>query len=74
VVSVEKPDEHLSEYPVHMANPKRIIHIGIAVVGVVVGAVFAVATGGDPFALMLASGGMSGIGYWLGAVTQRKHG
>ncbi len=57
-----------------MANPKHTIHIGIAVVGVVVGALFAVATGGDTFALMLASGGMSGIGYWLGAVTQRKHG
>ena len=58
----------------HMANPKHTIHVGIAVVGLVVGAIMAIATGGDAFALGLATGGTTGIGYWLGAAAQRRHG
>jgi hypothetical protein len=62
------------EYNVHMANPKHTIHVGIAVVGLVVGAIMAIATGGDAFALGLATGGTTGIGYWLGGAAQRRHG
>ena len=57
-----------------MANPKHTIHAGIAIVGLVVGAIMAVATGGDAFALGLATGGTTGIGYRLGASAQRRHG
>lgn len=57
-----------------MDNPKNRIHAGVAVLGIVIAGVIAVFTGGDPFALMLATGGMSGIGYWLGAAAQRRHG
>lgn len=57
-----------------MANPKTRIHAGITVFGIVVAGAIAIFTGGDPFALMLVSGGMSGIGYWLGAAAQRRHG
>ena len=57
-----------------MANPKHTIHVGIAVVGLVVGAIMAIATVGDAFALGLATGGTTGIGYWLGASAQRRHG
>ena len=63
-----------SDNHVHMANPKHTIHVGIAVVGLVVGAIMAIATGGDAFALDLATGGTTGIGYWLGAAAQRRHG
>ena len=59
---------------IRMANPKHTIHVGIAVVGLVVGAIMAIATGGDAFALGLATGGTTGIGYWLGAAAQRRHG
>jgi hypothetical protein len=55
-----------------MANPKHTIHVGIATVGLIVGAIMA--TGGDAFALGLATGGTTGIGYWLGAAAQRRHG
>lgn len=57
-----------------MDNPKNRIHAGVAVLGIAIAGVVAVFTGGDPFALMLATGGMSGIGYWLGAAAQRRHG
>lgn len=57
-----------------MANPKNRIHAGVTVAGVVVAGILALFTGGDPFALMIASGGMSGLGYWLGAAAQRRHG
>ena len=57
-----------------MANPKHTIHVGIAVVGLIVGAIMAIATGGDAFALGLATGGTTGIGYWLGGAAQRRHG
>ena len=59
---------------IHMANPKHTIHVGFAAVGLVVGAIMAIATGGDAFALGLATGGTTGIGYWLGAAAQRRHG
>jgi hypothetical protein len=63
-----------SDNHVHMANPKHTIHVGITVVGLVVGAIMTVATGGDAFALGLATGGTTGIGCWLGASAQRRHG
>ena len=57
-----------------MANPKHTIHVGIAVVGLADGAIMAVATDGDAFDLGLATGGTTGVGYWLGASAQRRHG
>ncbi len=57
-----------------MANPKNTIHIGIAVAGVLVGAVLSVFTGDPAVALMFSGGAMSSIGYWLGASAQRRHG
>ena len=57
-----------------MANPRHTIHVGITVLGVIVGAILAVVSGGDPTALMLASGGITGISYWVGAHAHRKHG
>jgi hypothetical protein len=57
-----------------MATPKQNIHIGVSVAAIVVGAILAILTGGDPYALVLASGVTTGVGYWLGAAAQRKHG
>jgi hypothetical protein len=65
---------HLRNYPVVMANPKHTIHVGIAVAGVLVGAVLSVFTGDPAVALMFSGGAMSSIGYWLGASAQRRHG
>ena len=59
---------------VHMANPKNTIHVGIAVAGVLVGAVLSLFTGDPAVALMFSGGAMSSIGYWLGAAAQRRHG
>ena len=57
-----------------MANPKHTIHVGIAVVGVLVGGLLSIFTGDPAVALMLSGGVMSGIGYGSGAAAQRKHG
>ena len=62
------------KYPVVMANPKHTIHIGVASVGIVVGAILAVMVGAPTVALIFSGGAMSGIGYWLGAAAQRRHG
>jgi len=62
------------KYYVFMANPKHTIHVGIAVAGVLVGAVLSVFTGDPAVALMFSGGAMSSIGYWLGASAQRRHG
>jgi hypothetical protein len=58
----------------HMANPKHTIHVGIAAVGILVGAVLSLFTGDPAVALMFSGGAMSSIGYWLGAAAQRRHG
>ena len=57
-----------------MANPKNMIHVGIAFAGVLVGAVLSLFTGDPAVALMFSGGAMSAIGYWLGASAQRRHG
>ena len=57
-----------------MANPKHTIHVGIAVAGILVGAVLSLFTGDPAVALMFSGGAMSAIGYWLGASAQRRHG
>ena len=57
-----------------MANPKHTIHVGIAVAGVLVGAVLSLFTGDPAVALMFSGGAMSSIGYWQGAAAQRRHG
>ena len=57
-----------------MANPKHTIHVGIAVIGIVIGAVLAVITGDATVPLMFAGGTMSALGYWFGAAAQRRHG
>ena len=57
-----------------MASPRHNLHVILTAAGLLVGGILAVVTGGDAFALALATGGTTGIGYWLGAVAQRKHG
>ena len=57
-----------------MANPKHTIHVGIAAVGILVGAVLSLVTGDPAVALMFSGGAMGSIGYWLGASAQRRHG
>jgi hypothetical protein len=57
-----------------MANPKRALHVGITAVALVVGAVLSVAIGDPTVALVFSGTALSGIGYWLGAATQRRHG
>lgn len=57
-----------------MANPRHNLHVVITALGLVVGGVLAVVTGGDAFALALATGATTGIGYWFGAFAHRKHG
>ena len=57
-----------------MANPKNTIHVGVAVFGVLVGAVLSLFTGDPAVALMFSGGALSSIGYWLGAAAQRRHG
>lgn len=57
-----------------MANPRHTLHVAATVLGLVVGGVLSVITGGDPTALVIAMGGTTGIGYWLGAAAHRKHG
>lgn len=57
-----------------MTRTKHFLH-GVAVVlGVAVAAVVAVVSGGDAFALAIAGGASTGIGYWAGAIAQRRHG
>jgi hypothetical protein len=57
-----------------MAHPRHNLHVILTVAGLLVGGILAVVTGGDAFALALATGGTTGIGYWFGAMAQRKHG
>lgn len=57
-----------------MANPRHTLHVGLVVLGVVVGAVLSVFTGDPTIPLMLSGGVMSAIGYWAGAAAHRKHG
>ena len=57
-----------------MASPRNSLHVILTAVGLVLGGILAIVTGGDAFALALATGGTTGIGYWLGAMAQRKHG
>lgn len=57
-----------------MAHPRHTLHVVITVLGLAVGGLLAVVTGGDAFALALASGATTGIGYWFGAFAHRKHG
>lgn len=57
-----------------MTRTKHFLH-GVAVVlGVAIAAVVAVISGGDPFALAIAGGATTGIGYWVGAIAQQRHG
>lgn len=57
-----------------MANLKHVFHVGIAVAGVAVGALLSVVTGDPMVPMMLGTGAMSALGYWFGAVSQRRHG
>lgn len=57
-----------------MAHPRHNLHIALTVAGLLLGGILAVVTGGDAFALALATGGTTGIGYWFGAMAHRKHG
>jgi hypothetical protein len=57
-----------------MANPRHTLHVGLVVLGVIVGAVLSVFTGDPTVPLMVSGGAMSAIGYWAGAAAHRKHG
>ena len=57
-----------------MAHPRHTLHVAVTILGLIAGGVLSVITGGDPTALVIAMGGTTGIGYWLGAVAHRKHG
>lgn len=57
-----------------MANRKHTTHVGIAILGLIVGALLSLFTGDPTVPLMLSGGVMSGIGYWFGAAAQRRHG
>ncbi len=53
-----------------MAKWRHALAIGIGVIGAIV----AVASGGDPAALSIALGGglSTGLGYWIGALLHRR--
>ena len=57
-----------------MANPRHTLHVGIVVVGAVVGAVLSLFTGDPTVPLMLSGGVISAVAYWAGAAAHRKHG
>lgn len=57
-----------------MPNPKTTIHIGIAFVGFLALGAVSVFIGDATLPVMIAGGGLSGLGYWLGAAAQRRHG
>jgi hypothetical protein len=60
-------------YGKYMASAKNRLHLTITVVGIVVGGILAVVTGGDAFALAIATGGVTGVSYWVGALAQHRH-
>jgi len=39
----------------------------------VIGGILAIVTGGDAFALAIATGGVTGVSYWVGALAQHRH-
>jgi hypothetical protein len=55
-------------------QPHRRLHAVVTAVAVVIAAILAIITGGDAFALAVASGATTGIGYWLGGMTHRSRG
>ena len=55
-------------------NPKHTIHVGVSAVALVLGGFLAVAIGDPTVALVFSGAVFSGIGYWLGAAAQRRHG
>lgn len=57
-----------------MANPKTIIHVGTVVVGFIAAGIISVFIGDAALPFMIAGGGLSGVGYWLGAKAQSRHG
>ena len=57
-----------------MANPKHTIHVGVSAVALVIGAILSIAIGDPTVALIFSGAAFSGIGYWLGAAAQRRHG
>ena len=57
-----------------MANPKTIIHVGTVVVGFLVVGIVSVFVGDAALPFMIAGGGLSGVGYWLGSKAQSRHG
>ena len=57
-----------------MANSRHILHAGVVVLGLAVGAVLSVFTGDPTVPLMFSGGVMSAVAYWAGAAAHRKHG
>jgi hypothetical protein len=54
-------------------QPHRRLHAVVTAAAVIVAAILAIITGGDAFALAVASGATTGIGYWLGGMAYRRH-
>jgi hypothetical protein len=57
-----------------MADPKTIIHVGTIVVGFLIVGIISVFVGDAALPFMIAGGGLSGVGYWLGSKAQSRHG
>jgi hypothetical protein len=52
-------------------QPHRRLHAVVTGAAVIIAAILAIITGGDAFALAVASGATTGIGYWLGGMAHR---
>jgi hypothetical protein len=55
-------------------QPHRRLHAVVTAIAIIIAAVLAIITGGDAFALAVASGATTGIGYWLGGMAHRGRG
>jgi hypothetical protein len=55
-------------------QPHRRLHAVVTAGAVIIAAILAIITGGDAFALAIASGATTGIGYWLGGMAHRYRG
>jgi hypothetical protein len=53
-------------------QPHRRLHAVVTAAAVIIAAILAIITGGDAFALAVASGATTGISYWLGGMAHRR--
>jgi hypothetical protein len=55
-------------------QPHRRLHAVVTAIAVIIAAILAIITGGDAFALAVASGATTGVGYWLGGMAHSRRG